>query len=136
MWWKRQLTEFSSIFFLLIAVHGEGAVQVPQSSLQESGHQINSENEIATMNNLVENTLHQLEVQKQMRQLMVDFQKQKEEFARGNQTKAHAAQMVRTARFVYESIQAHHLQYLFSQEYLDELLFFSSIAGKNRIRSP
>ena len=71
-----------------------------------------------------------------MRQLMLDFRRQKEEFAQGNETKAHVAQMVRTARQIYESIAVHHLQHLFSQEYLDELLFFSSIAGKNRVKSP
>ena len=129
---------FTFLFFAYsTASYGTGTiqVQVPQSSLLE--HQaFLDEDEIAAMDHLLDNTSHQLEVQKQMRQLMLDFRRQKDEFAKGNQTKSHAAQMVRSARQIYESITAHHLQYLFSQEYLEELLFFSSIAGKNRIKSP
>lgn len=130
---KMRLSFFFSFF--LAAAQGLGTIQVPQSSLSESKAALSNEDEIAAMGHLLENTSHLLEVQKQIRQLMLDFRNQKEEFAQGNQTKAHAAQMVRTARQIYESITAHHLQYLFSQEYLEELLFFSSIAGKNRIKS-
>jgi predicted ABC-type ATPase len=130
-------TFLASLFFaLLAAAHGAGAIQVPQSSLAEFNTSISDEDEVAAMNHLLENTSHQMEVQRQMRQLMLDFRRQKEEFVQGNQTKSHAAQMVRTARQIYESVTAHHLQYLFSQEYLEELLFFSSIAGKNRVKSP
>lgn len=116
--------------------HHAVAIQVPQSSLMEREPSLNAEDEIAAMNHLLDNTSHQLEIQKQMRQLMEDFRRQKEEFIQGNETKSHVAKMVRTARQIYESITAYHLQYLFSQEYLEELLFFSSIAGKNKVKSP
>jgi len=122
-------------FFFIVFAYGHTAIQVPQSSLEEPKSFFHGTDEITAMNHLMENTTYQLEIQKQMRQLMVDFQQQKEEFVQGNQTKAHAAQMVRTARQIYEMIAAHHLQYLFSKEYLDELLFFSSIAGKNKMKN-
>ncbi len=122
-------------FFFTVVANGHGAIVIPQSSLEEPKNSIQGPDEITAISHLMESTAHQLEVQKQMRQLMVDFQKQKEEFIRGNQTKAHAAEMVRTARQIYETIIAHHLQYLFSKEYLDELLFFSSIAGKNKMKN-
>ena len=122
---------FSLFFLLFSASLGVAAFQVPQSSLAEPN---GTEDELIVMGHLMENTSQQLEVQKQMRQLMRDFREQKDEFAAGNQTKSHAARMVRTARQIYESIIAHHLEYLFSKEYLEELLFFSSIAGKNRIK--
>jgi hypothetical protein len=126
-------TIFSSIMFS--AVLGVAAIQVPQSSLAEPKNGHLAEDEIAVMGHLMENTSQQLEVQKQMQQLMRDFRKQKDAFAAGNQTKPHAARMVRTARQIYESITAHHLEYLFSKDYLEELLFFSSIAGKNGIKN-
>lgn len=122
---------FSLFLLLFSASLGMAAVQVPQSSLVEVK---STEDELAVMGHLMENTSQQLEVQKQMHQLMRDFRDQKDAFAAGNQTKSHAARMVRTARQIYESITAHHLEYLFSKEYLEELLFFSSIAGKNRIK--
>jgi hypothetical protein len=120
--------------FLFSGALGMTAIQVPQSSLAEPKNGHLAEDEIVVMGHLMENTSQQLEIQKQMRQLMRDFREQKDEFAAGNQTKSHAARMVRTARQIYESIIAHHLEYLFSKEYLEELLFFSSIAGKNRIK--
>ena len=120
---------------LLSSAYGAASIRVPQSSLMEPKSFINGDDEVVAMNHLMENTSHQLGVQKHMHELMLDFRRQKEEFAGGNQTKAHAAQMVRTARQIYESITTYHLHYLFSQEYLEELLFFSSIAGKNRIKS-
>ena len=114
-----------------------GSMQAPQSSLQELVlFPASGEDEIVAIDNILENTLHQLEMQKQMKCLMVEFLRQKKEFAEGNQTKAHAGRMVRTARQIYESITAHHLEYLFLQEYIDELLFFSSIAGKSKIKCP
>jgi|GEM_PF-3091143 len=122
-------------FFFIVAAYGHAAIIIPESSLEEPKNILQGVDEINAMNHLMESTAHQLEVQKQMRQLMVDFQRQKEEFIQGNQTKAHAAEMVRTARQIYETITAHHLQYLFSKEYLDELLFFSSIAGKNKMKN-
>ncbi|HEY2810019.1 MAG TPA: hypothetical protein VGJ00_01310 [Rhabdochlamydiaceae bacterium] len=122
--------------FIAYALYAEGMVQVPQSSLLEPQNSLQEKDEVKVIDSLMESTHQQLEVQKQMRQLMCDFRKQKEAFAKGNQTKAHASLMVRTARQVYESIQGHHLEYLFSQDYLDELLFFSSIAGKNRVKAP
>lgn len=129
----KRFSQILSLFFLP-TVLGLAAIQVPQSSLSEPKKGIYAEDETTVMGHLMENTAQQLEVQKQMHQLMLDFRIQKDEFARGNQTKSHAARMVRTARQIYEGITAHHLQYLFSQEYLEELLFFSSIAGKNRIK--
>lgn len=127
-----------SLYFisLLAAIDATAALQVPQSSLVEPDYPVHGEDEVAVLDHLLENTAHQLHIQKQLRQLMLDFRRQKKEFSQGNQTKAHASQMVRTARTIYESITENHLHYLFSQEYLEELLFFSSIAGKNRIKTP
>src|SRR5690349_16865385 len=116
------------VLFLCALVPGVAAIQVPQSSLSEPKTSLNGENEVFAMDQLVRNTAYQLEVQREMLQLMLDFRKQKDAFAKGNQSKAHAAHMVRTARLIYESITAHHLQHLFSQEYIEELVFFSSIA--------
>lgn len=132
----RRLSNYLVFIPLVRSISAMGSIQAPQSSLEERGYHISGEDEIAAIDNILENTLHQLEMQKQMKGLMVEFLRQKKEFAEGNQTKAHAGRMVRMARQIYESITAHHLEYLFSQEYVDELLFFSSIAGKSKIKCP
>ncbi len=127
---------FCALFLTLSCVAVEGALQVPQSSLLEVKNQTTSADEIIAMDSLIESTARQLESQKHLREMMIEFIKQKEEFMQGNQTKSHASFMVRTARQIYEQISSNHIQNLFPQDYLDELVFFSSIAGKNTVKQP
>ena len=44
--------------------------------------------------------------------------------------------MVRTARQIYELITANRIEYLFAKDYIDELTFFSSVAGKSGVSKP
>ena len=88
------------------------------------------EDEVSSMTHLIQVNEKRLAIQKQLKDKMGVFQKQKEEFMLGNQTKTHAFAMVSNAREILTLIKAEHLSYLFSSEYLEELLFFSSIAGK------
>lgn len=111
-------------------------LQVPQSSLMEVALPVTEEDEIKRIDQLIQNTELQLERQKQMRDLMVQFKKQRDEFVQGNQTKQHAGKMVRTARQIYEMINSNHLEHLFAKDYMDELQFFSSIAGKTAVSRP
>lgn len=109
---------------------------IPQSSLIETALPLAENDEVKVAEQLIIATSRQLETQKQMKELMLQFKKQREEFIQGNQTKSHAGRMVRTARQIYEMISSNHLEHLFAKEYLDELLFFSSIAGKTAITKP
>ena len=92
--------------------------------------------ELKVIEQLIEATTRQLGTQKQIKELMLQFKKQREEFVQGNQTKSHAGRMVRTARQIYEMISSNHLEHLFAKDYLDELTFFSSIAGKTSVTRP
>lgn len=89
------------------------------------------ENEIDVISRLVGESEKHLATQKRLKQLMKEFQEQKETFLLGNQTKSHAYHMVMTARQILDLIHTEHLSYLFSSDYLDELVVFSSIAGKS-----
>jgi hypothetical protein len=109
---------------------------IPQSPLVETSLPLAEEDEVKTIDQLISATSRQLEMQKQMRELMLQFKKQREEFIQGNQTKAHASKMLRTARQIYEMITANHLEHLFAKDYLDELTFFSSIIGKTAVTRP
>lgn len=112
-----------------------GSVRIPQSSLLEPKHKWLERDEVAMMRQLIGNTTQQLEMQQQLLQWMHDFREQKEAFSDGDESKAHVRTMIRTARRIFDCLSDHHLQHLFSQEYLDELCFFSSIAGKRKIKS-
>lgn len=109
---------------------------IPQSSLIEATLPLSEDDEVKVIEQLIAATSRQLEMQKQMKELMLQFKKQREEFVQGNQTKSHASKMVRTARQIYEMIASNHLEHLFAKDYLDELTFFSSIAGKAAVTRP
>ncbi len=89
--------------------------------------------EIPAIDHLIEAAERRLADAKILREFMVQFKTQREEFLRGKQTKAHAALMVRTARRILDEIRSQHVEYLFSSDYLEELAVFSSVAIK---RSP
>ncbi len=99
-------------------------------AVEEKGNPL-FQNEVESLEKLIEINEKRLEVQKQLREKMKLFQKQKEEFVLGNQSQSHAFSMVSNARFILGQLKNEHLSYLFSSEYLEELVFFSSIAGKS-----
>jgi hypothetical protein len=88
------------------------------------------EDEVSSIKQLIEKNEKRLAIQKRLKEKMELFQKQKEAFIAGNQTKSHAFSMVSTAREILTTVKEEHLSYLLSSDYLEELLFFSSIAGK------
>ena len=87
--------------------------------------------EVSSLEHLIEANEKHISTQKQLKEKMQLFQKQKEEFLRGNQSKSHAFAMVSNAREILTMIKEEHLSYLFPTDYLEELIFFSSIAAKS-----
>lgn len=124
---------------LLILILGGTILEaelIPSASLIETNVPFIYEDEIDALDHLIHATTRQLETQKQLKKLMLEFKKQREEFIQGNQTKAHASRMVRTARQIYEMITSNHMEHLFAKDYMEELTFFSSIAGKTAVTKP
>jgi hypothetical protein len=135
------MKNFLNVFLLTLIWIGVGntdnpTLLIPQSSLIETALPLSENDEVKIIDQLILATSKQLETQKQMKELMLQFKKQREEFIQGNQTKSHAGKMVRTARQIYEMITFNHLEHLFAKDYLDELTFFSSIAGKTTVTRP
>jgi len=77
-----------------------------------------------------------LALQKKLKEQMSLFQWQRESFAQGEQSQKHALAMVLNAREILGMIKEAHLSYLFPTDYLEELVFFSSIAGKSAPARP
>lgn len=88
------------------------------------------DDEVETLEKLIDVNEKRLTAQKELKLKMSLFQKQKDEFLRGNESKSHAFSMVTNAREILTVIKQEHLAYLFRPDYLEELVFFSSIAGK------
>lgn len=108
---------------------------LPLAAVEEK-HLHVTEDEVKTVDHLIEATAQKLEQQKELKALMLLFQQQEERFFRGDESKEHAAKMVRSARQILDLIQKAHLEHLFTSEYLEELALFSSIAGKNAHARP
>ncbi len=115
---------------------GESPTLIVPDALLIETRPLLDDDEIKIVDKLIRVTQEQLRKQEQLRELMLFFQKHKEEFIQGNQSKAQASRLVRTARQIQEMIQENHLEHLFAKDYLDELQFFSSIAGKTSLSRP
>ncbi len=89
------------------------------------------ESEISSLEQLIVVNERRLSSQKELKGKMEHFRKQKEEFVLGNQSKSHTFSMVSNAKEILVTIKAEHLSYLFATEYLEELIFFSSVAAKS-----
>ena len=89
------------------------------------------ENEVASLQQLIAVNEKRLLAQKELKAKMEHFRKQKEEFWLGNQSKSHTFSMVSNAREILVAVKEEHLSYLFATDYLEELLFFSSVAAKS-----
>jgi hypothetical protein len=94
------------------------------------------EDEIEVISHLIEATGQRLTDEKLLKDLMVEFKGQRERFLKGEQSKAHTALMVKTARNILDMITQQHLNHLFSTDYLEELTVFSSVATKRSLAKP
>lgn len=90
------------------------------------------QDELSILESLLIRTLKQLDNQKKLKDLMIQFKIQKKVFAQGNETKQHAFEMVKTASQILDLLSDEQLKHLFPSEYLEELALFSSIANKSR----
>jgi hypothetical protein len=111
-------------------------LKVPESPLVEVSLPLSEEDEVKVIDELIATTASQLEMERDLKETMLEFKKLREEFIQGNQTKIHTVKLIRAARQIYEKIASNHLEHLFAKDYLDELSFFSSIAGKNAVSRP
>ena len=60
----------------------------------------------------------------------------KKQFSEGSQSQKLALEMVLAAKDLLVEINKEHIAHLFSEEFLKDLVFFSSIADKSRVGPP
>ena len=95
-----------------------------------------AEQEIYAVTHLIEATKKNLDSQLALKEKMQRFIEQKEKFRLGEHTKNLAFLMVQNASEIRSIIAEHHLEYLFTSQYLEELAFFSLIAHKKTPTRP
>lgn len=115
---------------LFITAMSFGELQIPSMDIEENYNPL-VRDEVDVIERLIHVNEVRLGKQKRLRRLMELFQTQKEAFAAGKQSQSHAFSMVSNARDILNEIKEEHLSYLFSPDYLEELVFFSSLAARN-----
>ncbi|HSX12754.1 MAG TPA: hypothetical protein VLF61_04610 [Rhabdochlamydiaceae bacterium] len=115
----------SLCFFLLISNICFAAVPQEQALANPA-----MADELTILDGLISRTQKQLATQMQLKDLMIQFKVQKQLFTKGNQSKKHAFDMVKTASKILDILSNEQLKHLFSTDYLEELALFSSIANK------
>ncbi|MCX6986890.1 MAG: hypothetical protein NT065_01855 [Chlamydiae bacterium] len=92
--------------------------------------------EVIAISELITAQRKRLDRQIELKNQMLQFRMQKEEFLKGSVGQKHALNMVINAKEILMGINQQHLAYLFSPEYIEELQFFSSVIEKNRPMRP
>jgi len=118
-----------TIHILLLTLFNT-SIQPPIPCLEET-RPLLVESEVSCLERLISINEQRLAAQKELKEKMRLFQEQKEQFIAGNQSQQFAFAMVSNARDILSKIKKENLSYLFPSEYLDELVFFSSIAAKS-----
>ncbi len=89
--------------------------------------------DLQTIDLLIASTERQLSTHKQLHALMLEFQKQQDQFMESEQTKELASRMVQTATKILNIAEEHQLIYLFTPFYVEELKFFAGISKKKTV---
>ena len=118
---------FFSVFFLQpILLQSEMTV-----NLEEKVPDIKAD-ELSAIAQLISIQQKKLERQRDLKDQIIQLRMQKAAFMNGNTTLKHANLMVSTAKEILGMIDEEKLAYLFSIDYIEELMFFSSLAEKSR----
>ncbi len=89
--------------------------------------------EVEVIDHVIRRGEENLHLQKELRKEVAALGELRDRFAKGESSKEHVWNMVKTAKKVLDLIEQEHLAHLFSDEYLEELKFFSSFVEKQTI---
>ncbi len=104
--------------------------QIPQTNLEENFDLEPHEDELLTLDRMISLTEKQQIAQKKLKILINEIRRNKEIFMKGDQSKLHAFYMIRDARESLQLIRQHHLEHLFSSDFMDELALLAQIGSK------
>lgn len=126
----KKVSYLSLLFFILI-INLNANETLP--TLKETEPALIAAQELQRLNNLMTITQQNLENQKKLQQLFMDYQQQQITYLQNSQDKELTLQMVRSAHRLLESIKANHLVQIFDTEFISQLTFFAQFAVKRGI---
>lgn len=92
--------------------------------------------EIAMLDNLIDVTKQNLEMQTQLRDRIQEYQKLLAVYLQNENDKELLFKLVRVATAVSNTVKENHLTQIFDQEFLSELNVFANIGNKRGIPKP
>lgn len=125
------MKKFIVLFIILLFNHLHSAESLPH--LKETEPALVVAKELQHLNHLIHVTEKNLEHQKNLKQLFLDYQQQQLYYLQNTQDKEITLQMVKSAHRLLESIKANHLIQIFDNEFISQLTFFSQFATKRGV---
>lgn len=89
---------------------------------------IEEDHEVETVQQLMRVTEQNLEDQKQLLAFLKDYKEKRFAYTQDKENREQAGLMVESAHTALQFIEEHHLNHLFTQEFLKELQFFEQFA--------
>jgi hypothetical protein len=125
-------TIISFAFFVFVLLGHLDAAD-PISNLKETEPALVAAKELQRLNNLISITEKNLENQKALKELFLEYQKQQVNYLQNSDDKEATLRMVKSAHRLLESIKANHLLETFDTEFISQLTFFSQFATKRGV---
>lgn len=127
------MKKISYLFGLFFITFGSLFAAEPMANLKETEPALVAAKELERLDRLIVITEQNLENQKALRQLFVDYQQKQMNYLQNTQDKEITLQMVKSAHRLLESIKANHLIQTFDTEFISQLTFFSQFATKRGV---
>lgn len=127
------MKKITHLFVLFLITFGSLFAAEPITNLKETEPALVVAKELQHLNQLIAITEQNLENQKALRQLFVDYQQQQVNYLQNSQDKEITLQMVKSAHRLLESVKANHLVQTFDTEFISQLTFFSQFATKRGV---
>lgn len=126
----KKITYFT--FYFLLVIMNLSAVE-SIANLKETEPTLVVAKELQLLNNLITITQQNLENQRALKELFLDYQQQQVNYLHDAQNKELTLKMVKSALRLLESIKTNHLLQTFDTEFISQLTFFSQFATKRGV---
>lgn len=133
---KKVFTLFIALQCVLIASaalgENDGKRSIPQRSIAEA----EANEDLLLLDHFIQATGETLEASRQLREKISAYFQLQQIYLQDPSNKDTAYHMVKTARLIMEEIEEHHLNQIFTPDFMNELSFFSELSKKRGLPQP
>lgn len=122
------VTIFLSLFLAPCALYAD--VKIPEKALIEKIDIEPHEDELVVLDRMISLTEKQQLAQIRLKKILIDLRHNEKQFLKGDHCKLYAHYMIRGAKEALSIIREHHLEHLFSSDFLEEMAIYTKIGTK------